>query len=138
LNKIVTSLLISSICVSALSANPFIDNLIINSESVEIKKDSSKVIFLHDVEIKTGFLTIKADTALYDNIKKIVSLKGTPSLIKSTSEEQNFNGNAEKIIFYSNSKVHLLGNATMDYENIKISSNSIIFNPQNGAVSSDD
>jgi lipopolysaccharide transport protein LptA len=138
LNKIATSLLISSICVSALSANPFLDNLIINSESVEIKKNSSQVIFLHDVEIKTGFLTIKADTALYDNIKKIVSLKGTPSLIKSTSEEQNFNGNAEKIIFYSNSKVHLLGNATMDYENIKISSNSIIFNPQNGAVSSDD
>ncbi len=72
MNKIATSLLISSICVSALSANPFLDNLIINSESVEIKKDSSQVIFLHDVEIKTGFLTIKADTALYDNIKKIV------------------------------------------------------------------
>ena len=67
-----------------------------------------------------------------------MTLKGNPSLIQSTSGEQNFNGNAEEIVFYSNSKIHLLGNASMDYDNIKISSSSIIFNPQNGMVSSDE
>jgi lipopolysaccharide export system protein LptA len=88
--------------------------------------------------ILTEFLSIKADIALYDNIKKIMTLKGNPSLIQSTSGEQNFNGDAEEIVFYSNSKIHLLGNASMDYDNIKISSSSIIFNPQNGIVSSDE
>ncbi|MDB4120451.1 hypothetical protein N9577_02500, partial [Gammaproteobacteria bacterium] len=97
-----------------------------------------QIVFLNNVQIETEFLSIKADIALYDNIKKIMSLKGNPSLIQSTSGEQNFNGNAEEIVFYSNSKIHLLGNASMDYDNIKISSSSIIFNPQNGMVSSDE
>ena len=125
-------------CTSTLSADTFLDNLIINSDSVEVKKNSSQIVFLNNVRIETELLSIKADIALYDNIKKIMSLKGSPSLIRSTSEEQTFNGNADEIVFYSNSKIHLLGSASMDYDNIKISSNSIIFNPQNGLVSSDE
>ena len=123
---------------SNLSANTFLDNLIINSDSVEIKKNNSQIVFLNDVRIETELLSIKADIALYDNIKKIMSLKGSPSLIRSNSDVQNFKGNADEIVFYSNSKIHLLGNASMDYDNIKISSSSIIFNPQNGMVSSDE
>ena len=125
-------------CTSTLSADTFLDNLIINSDSVEVKKNSSQIVFLNNVRIETELLSIKADIALYDNIKKIMSLKGSPSLIRSTSDEQTFNGNADEIVFYSNSKIHLLGNASMDYDNIKISSNSITFNPQNGLVSSDE
>ena len=138
MNKILISFLVSAACTSTLSANTFLDNLVINSDSVEVKKNSSQVVFLNDVRIETEYLSIKADIGLYDNIKKIMSLKGSPSLIRSTSDEQTFNGNAEEIVFYSNSKIHLLGNASMDYDNIKISSNSIIFNPQNGLVSSDE
>jgi len=138
LNKILISFLVSAACTSTLSANTFLDNLVINSDSVEVKKNSSQVVFLNDVRIETEYLSITADIGLYDNIKKIMSLKGSPSLIRSTSDEQTFNGNAEEIVFYSNSKIHLLGNASMDYDNIKISSNSIIFNPQNGLVSSDE
>ena len=138
MNKILISFLVSVACTSTLSADTFLDNLIINSDSVEVKKNSSQIVFLNNVRIETELLSIKADIALYDNIKKIMSLKGSPSLIRSTSEEQTFNGNADEIVFYSNSKIHLLGNASMDYDNIKISSSSIIFNPQNGMVSSDE
>ena len=138
MNKTLISFIVSLACISTLSANTFLDNLIINSNSVEVKKNSSQIVFLNDVQIETRFLSIKADIALYDNIKKIMTLKGNPSLIQSTSGEQNFNGDAEEIVFYSNSKIHLLGNASMDYDNIKISSSSIIFNPQNGIVSSDE
>jgi len=138
LNKILISFLVSVACTSTLSADTFLDNLIINSDSVEVKKNSSQIVFLNNVWIETELLSIKADIALYDNIKKIMSLKGSPSLIRSTSDEQTFNGNADEIVFYSNSKIHLLGNASMDYDNIKISSNSITFNPQNGLVSSDE
>jgi len=138
LNKTLISFIVSLACISTLSANTFLDNLIINSDTVEVRKNSSQIVFLNDVQIETRFLSIKADIALYDNIKKIMTLKGSPSLIQSTSGEQNFNGDAEEIVFYSNSKIHLLGNASMDYDNIKISSSSIIFNPQNGIVSSDE
>ena len=138
MNKILISFLVSVACTSTLSADTFLDNLIINSDSVEVKKNSSQIVFLNNVRIETELLSIKADIALYDNIKKIMSLKGSPSLIRSTSDEQTFNGNADEIVFYSNSKIHLLGNASMDYDNIKISSNSITFNPQNGLVSSDE
>ena len=138
MNKTLISFIVSLACISTLSANTFLDNLIINSDTVEIKKNSSQIVFLNDVQIETRFLSIKADIALYDNIKKIMTLKGNPSLIQSTSGEQNFNGDAEEIVFYSNSKIHLLGNASIDYDNIKISSSSIIFNPQNGIVSSDE
>ena len=138
MNKTLISFIVSLACISTLSASTFLDNLIINSDTVEVKKNSSQIVFLNDVQIETRFLSIKADIALYDNIKKIMTLKGNPSLIQSTSGEQNFNGDAEQIVFYSNSKIHLLGNASMDYDNIKISSSSIIFNPQNGIVSSDE
>ena len=138
MNKTLISFIVSLACISTLSANTFLDNLIINSDTVEVKKNSSQIVFLNDVQIETRFLSIKADIALYDNIKKIMTLKGNPSLIQSTSGEQNFYGDAEEIVFYSNSKIHLLGNASMDYDNIKISSSSIIFNPQNGMVSSDE
>ncbi|MDA7829220.1 hypothetical protein N9A85_00580 [Gammaproteobacteria bacterium] len=138
MNKTLISFIVSLACISTLSANTFLDNLIINSDTVEVRKNSSQIVFLNDVQIETRFLSIKADIALYDNIKKIMTLKGNPSLIQSTSGEQNFNGDAEEIVFYSNSKIHLLGNASMDYDNIKISSSSIIFNPQNGIVSSDE
>ena len=40
-------------------------------------------------------------------------------------------------IFFSNEKIHLIGNASMKYENISISSNIIIFNPRTGKISSE-
>ena len=48
-----------------------------------------------------------------------------------------FNGEAEKILFFSDEKVHLVGNASIKFEKISINSNLIIFNPKTGKITSD-
>ena len=75
---------------------------------------------------------------------KNLGMEGNPSefgiylsLIKSNKKDNIFDGKAEKIIFFNDQKVHLIGNASMKYENISISSNLIVFNPQTGKISSD-
>ena len=73
---------------------------------------------------------------MYDEINNVITFLGNPSSIKSNKEENLFDGQAEKILFFTDEKVHLKGNATMKYENISISSNLIIFNPQTGKMSS--
>lgn len=113
-------------------------NLVINSISIEIMKDADEVFFKEKVNIDTGELVIKADSAIYSNIKKIITLSGNPSLINSKLKDKKFSGQASKIIFFDNNKIQLSGNATMNYDNLSISSNVIIFNPQNGKISSDE
>ena len=113
-------------------------NLVINSISIEIMKDADEVFFKEKVNIDTGELVIKADSAIYSNIKKIITLSGNPSLINSKLKDKKFSGQASKIIFFDNNKIQLSGDATMNYDNLSISSNVIIFNPQNGKISSDE
>ena len=113
-------------------------NLVINSISIEIMKDADEVFFTENVNIDTGELLIKADSAIYSNLKKIITLSGNPSLINSKSKDKKFSGQASKIIFFDNNKIQLSGNATMNYDDLSISSNVIIFNPQNGKISSDE
>ena len=71
MNKILISFLVSVACTSILSADTFLDNLIINSDSVEVKKSSNQIVFLNNVRIETEYLSITADIGLYDNIRKI-------------------------------------------------------------------
>ena len=113
-------------------------NLVINSISIEIMKDADEIFFTENVNIDTGELLIKADSAIYSNLKKIITLSGNPSLINSKSKDKKFSGQASKIIFFDNNKIQLSGNATMNYDDLSISSNVIIFNPQNGKISSDE
>lgn len=113
-------------------------NLVINSISIEIMKDADEIFFKEKVNIDTGELLIKADSAIYSNLKKIITLSGNPSLINSKSKDKKFSGQASKIIFFDNNKIQLSGNATMNYDDLSISSNVIIFNPQNGKISSDE
>ena len=113
-------------------------NLVINSISIEIMKDADEIFFKEKVNIDTGELLIKADSAIYSNLKKIITLSGEPSLINSKSKDKKFSGQASKIIFFDNNKIQLSGNATMNYDDLSISSNVIIFNPQNGKISSDE
>ena len=113
-------------------------NLVINSISIEIMKDADEIFFKEKVSIDTGELLIKADSAIYSNLKKIITLSGNPSLINSKSKDKKFSGQASKIIFFDNNKIQLSGNATMNYDDLSISSNVIIFNPQNGKISSDE
>tara|TARA_B100001250_G_scaffold404104_1_gene419564 strand:+ start:2743 stop:3153 length:411 start_codon:yes stop_codon:yes gene_type:complete len=118
-------------------ASDFKTDIKIKSESVEFLKDSNKVYFLNTVEVSSEYVNIKSDSAIYDETKNVITFSGNPSFIKSKKEESLFDGKADKILFFTDEKVHLKGNATMKYENISISSNLIIFNPQTGKMSSE-
>jgi lipopolysaccharide transport protein LptA len=127
---------IFSICVQ--SSEHSIDNILINSDSIEIKRSINQVIFTKNVNINTGTLIINADNAVYDNLKKTISVNGSPSIIDSTHKDIKFTAQAEEIIFFDDTKIHLIGSANMNYDNMNISSNMIIFNPQNGNMSSNE
>ena len=127
---------IFSICVQ--SSEHSIDNILINSDSIEIKRSINQVIFTKNVNIDTGTLIINADNAVYDNLKRTISVNGSPSIIDSTLKDIKFSGQAKEIIFFDDTKIHLIGSANMSYDNMNISSNMIIFNPQNGNMSSNE
>ena len=131
---IVTTSLIIALNISATSLNKDIQ---IKSDTVEFLKQTNQISFINNVEINSNFVSISAKSALYDHINKIISIKGMPSLIKSNKDDSFFSGAAEKIIFFSDEKIHLIGNASMKYENVSISSNIIIFNPRTGKFSSE-
>ena len=109
----------------------------IKSGTIEFIKESNKINFLNNVVIDSEFVNIVAESAIYDDINSVISLLGSPSLISSNKQDNIFDGKAEKILFFNDEKVHLIGNASMKYENISISSDIIIFNPQTGNISSD-
>ena len=104
----------------------------IKSDSIEFYKESNQINFKHNVEIKSEFISIEASSAIYDNSENSISLTGMPTTITSNKDNNDFSGKANKIIFYTNEKVHLIGNAKMIYENLIISSELIIFNPMTG------
>jgi lipopolysaccharide transport protein LptA len=114
-----------------------INNIFINSKIIEIEKDTNKISFEGDVNIKSGEFTINADNASYDNLKKIIYVSGNPSKIKSVQKNNSFVGSAHQIIFSETSKIQLIGNAVMNYDDINISSNEIIFNTKDGKIISD-
>ena len=109
----------------------------IKSDSIEFYKEYNQINFKHNVEIKSDFISIEASSAIYDNSENSISLTGTPTTITSNKDNNDFSGTANKIIFYTNEKVHLIGNAKMIYENLTISSDLIIFNPMTGNFSSE-
>tara|TARA_B100000965_G_scaffold355511_1_gene332884 strand:+ start:36 stop:449 length:414 start_codon:yes stop_codon:yes gene_type:complete len=132
--SLISASLIIALNISAVSLN---EDIQIKSDTVEFLKEANQISFINNVEINSNFVTISAKSALYDDISKIISIKGIPSLIKSNKDDSFFSGTAEKIIFFSDEKIHLIGNASMKYENVSISSNIIIFNPRTGKFSSE-
>ncbi len=108
----------------------------IKSDTVEFLKEINQISFLNNVEIISNFVSISAKSALYDDLSEVISIKGMPTSIESNNGDTLFSGTAEKILFFNDEKVHLVGNASMKYENISISSNIIIFNPKTGKISS--
>ena len=132
--SLISASLIIALNISAVSLN---EDIQIKSDTVEFLKEANQISFMNNVEINSNFVTISAKSALYDDISKIISIKGIPSLIKSKKDDSFFSGTAEKIIFFSDEKIHLIGNASMKYENVSISSNIIIFNPRTGKFSSE-
>ena len=108
----------------------------IESDTVEYMKATNSISFLDNVRIASENINVLAKEAIYNSELDTISVIGFPSIITSSKKGTNFKGKAEKIIIYSNEKIHLVGNASMSYENINITSNKIIFNPQTGNLMS--
>ena len=121
---------------SVIYSESYIENLEIDATSIVISPKDNQIIFSNNVILDTGKLVLKSDSAIYNELDKTMTLEGLPSSISSLDSSKTFNGNASRIIFFNNSKVQLIGSAVMNYDNINISSNSIIFNPENGKMSS--
>ena len=109
----------------------------IESDTVEYMKATNSISFLDNVRIASENINVLAKEAIYDSELDTISVIGFPSIITSTKKGTNFKGKAEKIIIYSNEKIDLVGNASMSYENINITSNKIVFNPQTGSLISE-
>ena len=124
-------------CASIELLSSFNNDIRIKSDTIEFLEKNNQINFLNNVEINSDFVNIKAESAVYDDIKDVISILGKPSIIKSSKKDTSFNGRAEKIMFFNDEKIHLIGNASMKYENISISSNIIIFNPSTGKISSE-
>ena len=104
----------------------------ISSDLVEYKKSSNSILFKNNVEINSEYIVVIANEAIFDSEKDTISVYGNPSFIESNNPNSFFKGKAQKIIIYNDEKVHLIGDASMSYENINISSKKILFNPQTG------
>ena len=127
---------LSIIIAFSLPVATFEKEIHIKSDTVEFLKEINQISFLNNVEIISNFVSISAKSAIYDDLSKVISIKGMPTSIESNNGDTLFSGTAEKILFFNDEKVHLVGNASMKYENISISSNIIIFNPRTGKISS--
>jgi len=114
-----------------------LNDIKIKSDKVEFKIDINKINFLDNVSINSKYISISANTAVYDDKNKVINLSGAPSKIESSKENNVFYGLADKILFFNNERVHLIGNATMQYDGISITSNLIIFNPVTGNISTE-
>ena len=110
----------------------------IESATVEYIRLTNSISFLNNVKITSDKINVSAEKAIYNGESEIISVTGFPSVITSGKEGAQFMGKAEKIIIYSDEKVHLVGNASMSYENINITSNKIVFNPQTGNLTSEE
>ena len=108
----------------------------IKSDSIEVLKENNQISFLNNVEIRSNSVRIVANAATYDDFKNVISISGRPSTIESSMKDTVFSGKANKILFFNDEKIHLIGNASMKYESISIASDLIIFNPQTGKLSS--
>ena len=120
-----------------LSSKNLINHIKIESDKVEFVNNLKNVSFVSNVNINSSYVEISANSAIYDQIKEVISISGDPSSIKSNKKNNFFDGEAETILFFSDEKVHLVGNASIKFDNISISSDLIIFNPKTGKINSD-
>lgn len=112
-------------------------NIIINSGIVSIEKNQNKVFFENGISIKSDEFKIEADKATYDNLSKITTVFGNPATIKSLTEDNLYTGSADLITFTETSRVKLIGNAFIKFDDVNVSSKEIIFNAKDGKILSD-
>ena len=135
-NKLLFLITLSISFSFALHAVEINKDIKIKSDSIEFLKENNQISFLNNVEIRSSSVRIVANSATYDDFKNVISILGRPSTIESSMKDTVFSGKANKILFFNDEKIHLIGNASMKYESISIASDLIIFNPQTGKLSS--
>lgn len=135
-NKILVLITLSIFLSFVLHAVEINKDIKIKSDSIEFLKENNQISFLNNVEIRSNSVRIVANSATYDDFKNVISISGRPSTIESSMKDTVFSGKANKILFFNDEKIHLIGNASMKYESISIASDLIIFNPQTGKLSS--
>ena len=136
-NKILVLITLSIFLSFVLHAVEINKDIKIKSDSIEFLKENNQISFLNNVEIRSNSVRIVANSATYDDFKNVISISGRPSRIESSMKDTVFSGKANKILFFNDEKIHLIGNASMKYESISIASDLIIFNPQTGKLSSE-
>ena len=135
-NKILVLITLSIFLSFVLHAVEINNDIKIKSDSIEFLKENNQISFLNNVEIRSNSVRIVANSATYDDFKNVISISGRPSTIESSMKDTVFSGKANKILFFNDEKIHLIGNASMKYESISIASDLITFNPQTGKLSS--
>jgi lipopolysaccharide transport protein LptA len=135
-NKILVLITLSIFLSFVLHAVEINNDIKIKSDSIEFLKENNQISFLNNVEIRSNSVRIVANSATYDDFKNVISISGRPSRIESSMKDTVFSGKANKILFFNDEKIHLIGNDSMKYESISIASDLIIFNPQTGKLSS--
>ena len=110
------------------------NDIFIESEKIEISKDKNEIHFMNKLEIKNDYIVISGTSAIYNNDKKILNIKGDMAKIISSSSESSFSGQAKNILVYEDNSIELSGEAYFENDGIKFKSSSIRFNQQDGKI----
>ena len=110
------------------------NDIFIESEKIEISKDKNEIHFMNKLEIKNDYIVISGTSAVYNNDKKILNIKGDMAKIISSSSESPFSGQAKNILVYEDNSIELSGEAYFENDGIKFKSSSIRFNQQDGKI----
>ncbi|GIR16398.1 MAG: hypothetical protein CM15mP29_3860 [Alphaproteobacteria bacterium] len=89
------------------SSNNLINHIKIKSDKVEFIKNLRNVSFFSNVNINSSYVEISANSAIYDQIKEVISISGDPSSIKS-NKNNNFLMEKQKPYFFSMKNLHLV------------------------------
>ena len=77
-------------CASTELSSSFDNDIRIKSDTIEFLEKNNQINFLDNVEINSDFVNIKAESAVYDDIKDMISILGKPSTIKSRKKNTSF------------------------------------------------
>ena len=83
-----------------LSSKNLINHIKIESDKVEFINNLKNVSFFSNVNINSSYVEISANSAIYDQIKEVISITGDPSSIRSNKKNNFFDGEAETILFF--------------------------------------
>tara|TARA_B100000780_G_scaffold275884_1_gene243406 strand:- start:726 stop:1139 length:414 start_codon:yes stop_codon:yes gene_type:complete len=110
------------------------NDIFIESEKIEISKDKNEIRFINKLKIKNDYIVISGTSAIYNNDKKILNIKGDMAKIISSASESPFSGHAKNILLYEDNSIELSGEAYFENDGIKFKSSSIKFNQQDGKI----